>query len=244
MDKKDSKKLFIIQPPGDVQYFDPGFMEIKKNLNKILSYLKITNPYGKSTSIKYKFLMEEQYIANARKEKKDTATYEITMSDGFARYFWITSSSFLFDEINLLPWIDECKINNELFKSKEQKLSKKEMIAKYAYDIISYCVILHEFSHIILGHLDYLNDVMRLNCLSEFQEEKRDYSLEEIKIRKDEIYLHALKSCSKAGKQFTLVDSFDLLTVAQNALNLSFVDNVIEKINIRRYQHKVEFVNT
>lgn len=327
MNDNNSKKLFIIQPPNGFESFDPGFMEIKKHLDIILSHLKISNYYGESISIKYKFIMEDIYIANA--QRIDKTTYKVSISDGLARYFHVSSSTFLFDEIALLPWIDQCKINNDILKDVEQEFSKRELIAKYAYDIMIYCVILHEISHIILGHLDYLNDQMKLNYLSEFQDERNNYSTNEIKIRKaleaeadrqaaelsliffsnslgsyltfpsrlhayefyiytitslfrvlqditqrkglihpkpnerlcniflgslskflsqnfpeehDEIYLHSVKSCARASKKFTLVDSWDYLTIAQNAMNLAFVDDVIKEINIRHYQHKLEFI--
>lgn len=338
MDKENSKKLFIIQPPGYTYDFEPWLTKVEDHFDKILSILKILTPSGKSTQIKLNLELTspEKYGANAWRESKESAIYKIKITSGLSYYLWTASRAFLYDETNLLPWIEKCIINDKLIKTTDKKLSKREIIANSAYFLSIYCVVLHEISHIILGHLDYLNDEMGLNYLSEFQEEKRDYSLEEIKIRKaleaeadrqagelllvffeislgsnglgdylsfpsrlhayefyiyaitslfrvlqditqregiihpkpnerlcniflgslskyfrqnfpeehDEIYIHALKSCSKAGKQFTLVDCFDLLTIAQNALNLSFVDNVIEDINIRRYQHKVEFVNT
>ncbi|PIG94725.1 hypothetical protein [Gloeocapsopsis sp. IPPAS B-1203] len=59
----------------------------------------------------------------------------------------------------------------------------------------------------------------------------------------DEIYLHTLKSCFEAGKKFLVIDSFGSLTVMLNALNLSFVDDVVSETNIRRYQHRIEVID-
>ncbi len=103
------------------------------------------------------------------------------MNAGLTYYLWTASRAFLLPEYNILPWVDECTINNERLKNS----SKKEVRADYAFFVGCYYVLLHEISHILLGHLDYLNDEMRKHrCLSEFQDEKEQYNSSEIRIRK------------------------------------------------------------
>lgn len=58
----------------------------------------------------------------------------------------------------------------------------------------------------------------------------------------DRIYNHAVKSCLEAGEKLLVIDSYEPLTVMQNARNLAFVDDVLREINIGRYQHKFEVI--
>lgn len=334
MDKENNKKIFFIQPQGyKYENFEPLFTQIEEHFNRILSFLRISTPLGKQTSIKLivDVFNPEKISAYAKRVTKDPAIYEIKINAGLSYYLWTASRAFAIPEYDLLPWVEECTINNERLRQSSQK----EVLADYAFFLISYYVILHEISHVVLGHLDYLNDEMNLNYLSEFQDEKKEYCSKEIKIRKafeaeadrqagelliaffedslginglggyllfpsrvhayefyvyaitavfrilqdltqregiihpkpnermytliaslskyfsqnlpdehDRIYVHAVKSCLEAGKKFLVIDSFDPLTVALNAHNLAFVDDVVREINIRSYQHQFEVVKS
>jgi hypothetical protein len=183
MDTENSKKLFIIQP-SVYQYesFEPLLAQVEGHFKRILSFLKVSTPSGKSTDMKLTVdvFNPEKISAYAKRITKDPAVYEIRMNAGLSYCIWTASRTFAIPEYDILSWLDECNINDERLK----KLSKKEVIADYAFFLGIYYIILHEISHVILGHLDYLNDEMNLNHLSEFQDEKREYSAEEIKIRK------------------------------------------------------------
>lgn len=332
MMKENNKKLFIIKPPGYRYESLESYLTYFENLfHKILGSLKISTPCGKPTSIKLNLdrVNPEIIKAEAKRENKEPGDYEITMYAGISYPLWIVSRTFAIPEYDILPWVEQCTISDERLI----KLSKKEILAEYAYFLGSYYVLLHEFSHIALGHLDYIYDQMKLNHLSEFQDEKRRRSPEEIRITKafeaeadrqagqwlvgvfedllkgnslgsclsfpskldayefyvyviatvfrvlqdltqgeegthpkpnerlyiligslskyfsqnlpdehDKIYNHALKSCFEAGKKLLVIDSYEPLTVIQNARNLAFVDDVLREINIGRYQHKFEVI--
>ena len=50
--------------------------------------------------------------------------------------------------------------------------------------LATYNILLHELSHIFLGHLDYLDDVFQLGVLDELNDEKQNYTSNEVLIRK------------------------------------------------------------
>jgi hypothetical protein len=180
---KTNKKLYVIEGPGyNWDYFIPRIDKIQAHFDRLLKEVNIFTPSGKATHIKLNIdvLNPEKISATAKRVSKDPAWYEIEMTAGLSYHLWVASRALAFEEFNLLPWTEECKIHDEELK----KLSKKEALADYAYFIGSYYVILHEFSHVLLGHCDYTKDEMGLNYLSEFQDENKQYSLKEIKIRK------------------------------------------------------------
>lgn len=183
MNKENNKKLFIIKPPEyKYESFEPLLAQIEAHFNRILSFLKISTPSGKKTDLKLTIdvFNPEKISAYASRVTKDPAVYEIRINAGLTYYLWTASRRFAIPEYDILPWAEECIINDERLK----KLSKKEVLADYAFFVGYYYVFLHEISHIVLGHLDYLNDEMELDCLSEFQDEKKQYNPSEIRIRK------------------------------------------------------------
>lgn len=178
-----NKKIFFIQPPEyDIERFGCLPDQIQDHFNRILSFLKISTSSGKSIDIKLKIdaVDPECIKAQATRITKDSPAYEIMMKAGLSYYVWTGSRAFAIPEYDILPWVEECKINDKRL----EKLGKKRALADYAFYIGTYYIVLHEISHVLLGHLDYLNDAMKLNHLSEFQDEKRQYSFEEIRIRK------------------------------------------------------------
>ena len=248
------------------------------------------------------------------------------MPAGISYRLW-GESRFFMCKRNILPWIDKCEINDK----KLENLTKKEILADYAYFLGSYLILLHELSHVVLGHFDF-NDGHKDKYLSKFKDE-REKSAQKTRIEKaleaeadrqagellpiffenslgDDglggylrfpsrlhayefciyaitstfktlqtikpgkrskhpnlnerlfvmlgalskyfkqnfpqeeklIYLHALQSCLKAGEKLMLQDTYDLEVIRKNALNLAFVDDVVNEIEIRKYQHKLEVV--
>lgn len=332
MNDKNEKKLFIIQPPKyNWNNFDLLFSQIEQQFNLILNHLRITTSSDEPTEIKLKLdiFNPEIISAYAKRLSKHPAVYEVTINAGLSYYLWTASMTFAIPEYNIIPWLEKCSIENDNLK----QVDKKKILADYAFIISIYYVLLHEIAHIVLGHVDYLNDEMMLNYLNEFQDEKPNYSSQEIKIRKafeaeadrqagewlvaffeytlgkeglgyalkfpsrkhayefyvyaitavfrvlqdltqrkgiihpkpnerlyiligalskyfkqntpdehDVIYLHAVQSCMEAGKKFMLIEAYELLDIINNAMNLAFVDKVIEEINIRSYQHQFNII--
>lgn len=153
--------------------FNPLITQIETHLNRILSNLTISTPSGKSTVIKLNIdnSKSEKISAYAKRKSKEPGNYEVIINAGMSHYLRGYSSVFAFEELNLLSWTEQCKINDERIK----KLGKKEILAGYAFFLGSYFILLHEISHIVLGHLDYLID--------EIDKESRN-SPENIKIKK------------------------------------------------------------
>lgn len=183
MNDENNKKIFIIKPQGyQYENFEPLLAKIEDHFNRIMSYLKISTPVGNPTNLKLTVdvFNPEKISACAWRVTKDPTAYEIRMNAGLTYCLWTASRSFAIPEYNILPWVEECTINDERLK----RLSKKEVLADYAFFVGCYYVLLHEISHVVLGHLDYLNDEMRLDHLSEFQDEKEQYNSSEIRIRK------------------------------------------------------------
>lgn len=183
MSKNNNKKLFIIKPPGyRYENFEPLLTQTEDYFHRILSCLKVSTPAGRETIIKLTVdvLNPESLSAYAKQVSKDPPTYKIRMDAGISYYLWTASRTFAIPEYDILPWIEECKIND----ARLEKSSKKDILSDYAFFLGSYYILLHEISHVVLGHLDYLNDEMKLDYLSEFQDEKRQYTSEEITIRK------------------------------------------------------------
>ncbi|MDJ0746846.1 MAG: hypothetical protein QNJ32_26295 [Xenococcaceae cyanobacterium MO_167.B27] len=183
MNTSNNKKLFIIQPKGyKYQDFEPLLSHIEDYFNMILSFLKISTPSGNPTVIELTvdIFNPEKISAYAKRITKDPPVYQVRMNAGLSFYLWTVSRTFWIPDYEILPWIEECKINVK----NHQEYSKKDIISDCAFLIGSYYILLHEIAHIVLGHLDYLNDEMNLDYLSEFQDEQKQYSAEELRIRK------------------------------------------------------------
>lgn len=183
MNTSNDKRLFIIQPKGyEYEDFEPLLSHIEDYFNMILSFIKISTPSDTPTVINLtvEVCTPEKISANAKRITKNPPVYEVRMSAGLSFSLWTVSRTFSIPDYDILPWIEECKINAK----NHQGCNKKNILSDYAFLIGSYYILLHEIAHIVLGHLDYLNDAMNLGYLSEFQDEKRQYSAQELKIRK------------------------------------------------------------
>jgi hypothetical protein len=180
---KNKKILYIVDPPDWIyEFFEPLIPPVQDRLNRLLNNLKITAPSGEITKIKLDIDMSnpEDIRAYAQKSKESPYNYEIRIGAKFSYCLWTVSRTFSLPELNILPWLDECKIDDPRLENQ----TAGEILANLAFSVCLYCVVSHEISHIILGHIDYLNEAMKLEQLNELQDEKEKYSSEEIIIRK------------------------------------------------------------
>lgn len=70
----------------------------------------------------------------------------------------------------------------KLTKKELRKYGRKKLLADFAYHLSSYCILLHEISHIVLGHTDYIRDSLKIEMLDEFGTDKNELSLEQLEI--------------------------------------------------------------
>jgi hypothetical protein len=181
------KKLFIIQDSGyNYSHFD-GFADYTQQFfNEVLKGLNICTPCGKKVDIGIKidiFNPEKEFkAASERILKTDTShVYEIRINTKILHYVRMYCNTFAIPNYNIIPWMNECSIGE---KYREKNSSVKEMCVEYASMLCVYGILYHELSHIILGHNDYLEDVMGLNSLDELNDEKNQFTQDEILIRK------------------------------------------------------------
>jgi hypothetical protein len=183
MDDKKEKILYVIDPPDwTYEFFEDLIPPVRDHLNRLLNNLKISAPSGEITRIKLDIDMStpEDIRAYAQKSKESPYNYEVRIGAKFSYCLWTVSRTFSLSELNILPWIDECKIDDPRLKNQ----TVGEILANLAFSLGLYCVASHEISHVILGHVDYLSEAMKLEKLNELQDEKAKYSPEEIIIRK------------------------------------------------------------
>ncbi|MVF14032.1 hypothetical protein FT643_17990 [Ketobacter sp. MCCC 1A13808] len=93
-------------------------------------------------------------------------TYYVEMSAGLSYHVWLASRIFETD-YDFLPWLKSIKIRDKNLR----KDGRKRLIADFAYYLCSYAIILHELSHIYLGHTDFLRSKNSSEALNEFPDE-------------------------------------------------------------------------
>lgn len=175
-----SKDLFIIQFPDSPEQFKRILTPIENHFNRILSFLKISDFSGGSVSIEFYFNTEKPEICTPRVKRvsKNPFIYKIRMPAGISYRLW-GESRFFNCKQNILPWIDKCEINDKRL----EKLTKKEILADYAYFIGSYLLLLHEISHVVLGHFEFWKDGHEDEYLNKFKDEE-ERSAQKAKIEK------------------------------------------------------------
>jgi hypothetical protein len=333
--ESNSKQLLIFQHREiETEYFAQWIDPIRDLFKEVMSKLLVTKASTSQTvsiNLNIDLVNQTKVSAYAKRSKEDKNAYDIRLNAGLSSRFWTASRRFTIDAspFQTISWIEECIIDKRI----AQEVNKKEILAQYSFYISIVYVLFHEISHVVLGHLDYLNDAMNLQCeyLSEFQDEKIDYSPEEVKIRKafeadadrqagkftvgffekyllgesglgtgitfpsrkhayefyiytmvnvfvllqdltekqsivhpsphirlyilqaslskyfkqhipnehDEIYSCTLASCLKAGEKLFLADSSDPMKIIQGMQSLSFIDRLLDEINISHYSHNV-----
>lgn len=181
--KKRKKPIVYIGGPGySYDHFEPLIAQIGSHFDEILKTLKTTRPDGKTTHIEL-FVeasgVPDAVSAKAKRVCEDPATYEIRMTTGLSYHVWLASRA-LAGEYDFLPWVKRLKINDK----SQKDIGRKELLADFAYFIGSYYILLHEISHVLLGHCDYVIDEMGFDTLDEFEEKCQGLSPDEIRIRK------------------------------------------------------------
>lgn len=177
------KPIIYIGGPGySYEHFEPLISQIGSHFDEILNTLKTSRPDGKTTHIE--LFVEASgdpdiVSAKAKRVSEDPPTYEIRMTTGLSYHIWLASRA-LASEYDFLPWVKQLKITDK----KQRKIGRKELLADFAYFIGSYYILLHEISHVLLGHCDYILDEMGLNTLDEFNEKSHKLTPEVIRIRK------------------------------------------------------------
>lgn len=185
MNDKNNKKILFIQPKEySYDLLEPQLTYFENLFREILEFLNISTPSGKPISIKLEFPICDPYIyeAQAIRVSKDPPEYKIYMSAGMSHLVWIWAQTFSHESNILLPWIDQIKV----FDENLNKLGINRIIAELAYYLGSYLIILHEVSHICLGHIDYLSDNFWIDQLKNRQSEGEKISPHEI-YRKEKI---------------------------------------------------------
>lgn len=173
--------LYIGGPGYSYENFAPMIDQISNHFDKILTTLKIKTPDGKQVQIKLfvEVATPERVRAYAVRVSKNPNVYEIRMTAGLSYNLWLASRA-LASDATYLSWIKKIKI----LDSKQRKFGRKELLADYAYYLASYLILLHEISHVVLGHCDYVQDEMGFSALDEFEDEKKVLTDKEIRIRR------------------------------------------------------------
>ncbi|MUK79138.1 hypothetical protein GNP84_19895 [Aliivibrio fischeri] len=179
-----------VKPEGTVNYirgcgysyeeFEPLIGSIDEHFQSFINTLDIMTPDGKKVKISL-FLdvfNPEKVSATAKRVSKDNAEYRVDMSAGLAYQVWVASQIFASD-VDYFSWWKKVKIIDK----SQSKVGKKQILADFAYYIGSYYIILHEISHIILGHCDYIADEMRFDSLDEFGTNEKELTSKELEIR-------------------------------------------------------------
>lgn len=173
--------IYIAGKGYSYQHFDPFLGHIQQHFESILQLIKIRTPDGNETKINLylEASNENQIYAHAKRLSKEAALYEIRFSAGLSYHVWL-SSRYILADYNFFNWLDRCKFNNKELR----KRGRKGFLADFGYFISSYYIILHELAHIVLGHCDYIKDVMKIEALEEYTTQKSSLPDDVIKLRK------------------------------------------------------------
>lgn len=173
--------IYISGPGYSYESFEPLTSKIGSHFDDILGKLKITRPDGKPVHIELHVEAgnPETVSAKARRVSSDPYIYEIRMTAGLSYHVWLASRA-LACEHDFMPWSRHIKINDK----EQRKLGRKHLLADYAYFVGSYYILLHEISHVVLGHCDYVRDEMGFDSLDEFDGEPKKLTPEQVRIRK------------------------------------------------------------
>ncbi|MFA6699219.1 MAG: hypothetical protein WCS28_03530 [Thiomicrospira sp.] len=172
-DKKNNPVIYISGPGYSFKNFEPLIGSIDQHFQEILSKLCFRNSDGIEVDIDLQIDLfnHEKVRAYAKTLDKSKGTYKIKMTAGMSYNVWLVSRIF---EVNydIFPWLRNVKIRDK----DDRKLGRKKLLADFAYFICSYAVLLHEISHVVLGHTDYLYDQYGCSKLNEFSDEDEKLS--------------------------------------------------------------------
>lgn len=153
---EDFKKPSPIYDEADIQKL---LLNVKSHAEKIVSLLNISNNSGRSVSIMLSTLESEKGVCtNVNREQRDPPIYNITLDTGLIRHLLIAAESIVDTPNHKVTFnVGKSTVNNgELKRNSEQAISS-------AFWLSANFVILHEFAHVYLGHLDYLYDDMKFD---------------------------------------------------------------------------------
>lgn len=172
--------LYISGPGYSYDYFEPKLSQINDHFNSIIKGMNFKNREGKTISINLTLeaTNHDDIAANAIRIDKTNARYEVKMTAGLSYHLWL-ASRFITADYEYFSWTNKCSIiHKEL-----QNTNIKELLADFTYYLASYYILLHEISHIFLGHCDYIQDKLHINSLNEFETNSTPMSNKDQKIR-------------------------------------------------------------
>jgi len=159
--------VYVGGPGYSFEAFEPIISEINDHFDDILDNLKITDNLGNRVHINLIVQAENscEIFASARRAPTLSKQYEVRMTAGLIYHLWLSSRA-LESDFKYIKWIDKLKVE----KSSDKGLSRKKLLADYVFYISSYLFLLHEVSHVVLGHCDYIKDTLDFEWLEEFDE--------------------------------------------------------------------------
>lgn len=175
------KPIIYIKGPGySYSAFEPYLKSINDHFNSILNTLEISLPNGQKAKID--LIVEaanpNEIRAYAKRISPD-GSYLIRLSAGLSYHVWL-ASRFILANHNFFKWLDRCKIK----KKEIRKTGRKEFLANFSFFLADYYILLHEISHVVLGHCDYIHEVMKIDALSEHDDQNLNQDEHNIRIRK------------------------------------------------------------
>lgn len=178
---KKGAVVYIGGPGYSYEHFEPMIDNVSNHFEEIYAGLDIKTPDGKQVEIEFQIELctPETISATARRVDKEKAKYEVRMTAGLSYHIWL-ATRVLETDYQVIPWVNKCKIKEKKFR----KDGRKALLANYAYYLASYLIILHEISHVVLGHCDFIKDELGMDNLDEFENERNKFPPKVIRIRK------------------------------------------------------------
>lgn len=179
MSKNKTNPVILISGEGyNCNEFGPILDRIQEHLTEVFTNLQPVNSQGAKTAIKLNVdaVNGARSIAYAKALNIKEGHYYIELGAGLSYQIWLASRAFE-TEYDFFRWLPQIKIKNKALRS----LGRRRLLADFAYHVCSYAVILHEVSHILLGHNDYLASKRANSTLDEFSG-AAEMSLDDIEI--------------------------------------------------------------
>ncbi|MDR5866257.1 hypothetical protein [Halomonas koreensis] len=180
MKSKKNPIIYIGGPGYSYEHFEPMIESVNTHFQEILSSLHFENQEGVRTNIDLSLdvFNPEKIRAYACPVDTKNGFYKIEMTAGLSYHIWLASRIFE-SSFNFFPWLKELKIIDK----EKRKSGRRKLLADFSYYTCSYAIILHEISHIVLGHTDYLEEVTGYGELHEFGESGSAISEDDFEIR-------------------------------------------------------------
>ena len=152
-----NRESFSFVDPSDLspEAFIPLLSNVRSRFRKIFGGMRIYTPSGKQVKIEIKFQKSDlkNLSGNVDRISKDPAVYRITYNTALLYHLLVASQRIIDSHHNkLLIYSGECNFNNREVEVLRAKTLKAALWLSIDF------VILHEFSHVFLGHIDYSYD--------------------------------------------------------------------------------------